>query len=66
MDDGRLQYRNHEALDVAWNRAVPALAGEPADLKVRTIGVIATNAQLTKAQASSLAPMTDDGYARAI
>jgi L-aminopeptidase/D-esterase-like protein len=31
-----------------------------------TIGVIATNARLTKAQASYLAQMTDDGYARAI
>jgi L-aminopeptidase/D-esterase-like protein len=31
-----------------------------------TIGVIATNATLTKAQASYLAQMTDDGYARAI
>src|SRR4029079_16003323 len=30
------------------------------------IGVIATNARLTKAQASYLAQMTDDGYARAI
>jgi L-aminopeptidase/D-esterase-like protein len=31
-----------------------------------TIGVIATNAKLTKAQASYLAQLTDDGYARAI
>jgi L-aminopeptidase/D-esterase-like protein len=31
-----------------------------------TIGVIATNAKLTKAQASTLAQQTDDGYARAI
>jgi len=31
-----------------------------------TIGVIATNARLTKAQASYLAQLTDDGYARAI
>src|SRR3954470_10317049 len=31
-----------------------------------TIGVIATNAKLTKAQATYLAQMTDDGYARAI
>jgi L-aminopeptidase/D-esterase-like protein len=31
-----------------------------------TIGIIATNARLTKAQASYLAQMTDDGYARAI
>jgi len=31
-----------------------------------TIGVIATNAKLSKAQASYLAQMTDDGYARAI
>src|SRR6185436_2850368 len=31
-----------------------------------TIGVIATNARLSKAQASYLAQLTDDGYARAI
>ena len=31
-----------------------------------TIGVVATNATLTKAQASHLAQMADDGYARAI
>jgi L-aminopeptidase/D-esterase-like protein len=31
-----------------------------------TIGVIATNAALTKAQATYLAEVTDDGYARAI
>jgi L-aminopeptidase/D-esterase-like protein len=31
-----------------------------------TIGIIATNARLTKAQASYLAQMADDGYARAI
>jgi L-aminopeptidase/D-esterase-like protein len=31
-----------------------------------TIGVIATNAKLTKAQASSLAQLADDGYVRAI
>lgn len=31
-----------------------------------TIGVIATNAKLTKAQASLLAQLADDGYARAI
>jgi L-aminopeptidase/D-esterase-like protein len=31
-----------------------------------TIGVIATNATLTKAQASSLAQLADDGYVRAI
>lgn len=31
-----------------------------------TIGVVATNAQLTKAQATYLAQLTDDGYARAI
>ena len=31
-----------------------------------TIGIVATNATLTKAQASYLAQMTDDGYARAI
>jgi L-aminopeptidase/D-esterase-like protein len=31
-----------------------------------TIGVVATNARLTKAQATHLAQMADDGYARAI
>jgi L-aminopeptidase/D-esterase-like protein len=31
-----------------------------------TIGVVATNARLTKAQASYLAQLTDDGYARTI
>ncbi|MEO8522020.1 MAG: P1 family peptidase, partial [Acidobacteriota bacterium] len=31
-----------------------------------TIGVVATNARLTKTQASYLAQLTDDGYARAI
>ena len=31
-----------------------------------TIGVVATNARLSKAQASYLAQLTDDGYARAI
>ena len=31
-----------------------------------TIGVVATNARLTKAQASYLAQLTDDGYSRAI
>jgi L-aminopeptidase/D-esterase-like protein len=31
-----------------------------------TIGVVATNARLTKAQTSYLAQLTDDGYARAI
>ena len=31
-----------------------------------TIGVVATNARLTKAQASRMALMADDGYARAI
>jgi L-aminopeptidase/D-esterase-like protein len=31
-----------------------------------TIGIVATNARLTKAQASYLAQLTDDGYARAI
>ena len=31
-----------------------------------TIGVIATNARLSKAQASYLAELADDGYARAI
>ena len=39
----------------------PSRAGENT-----TIGVVATNATLTKAQASRMALMADDGYARAI
>jgi L-aminopeptidase/D-esterase-like protein len=41
--------------------APPSRAGENT-----TIGVVATNATLTKAQASRMALMADDGYARAI
>lgn len=41
--------------------ASPATRGDNS-----TIGVVATNARLTKAQASALARLADDGYARAI
>src|SRR5207342_2020437 len=41
--------------------AQPPRAGENT-----TIGVVATNAKLTKAQATRMALMADDGYARAI
>jgi len=40
--------------------------GQPRAGENTTIGVVATNARLTKAQASYLAQLTDDGYARAI
>jgi L-aminopeptidase/D-esterase-like protein len=40
---------------------MPARAGENS-----TIGVIATNATLTKTQATKVAQMAQDGYARAI
>ncbi len=41
-------------------------APRPARGDNSTIGVVATNARLTKAQASYLAQLADDGYARAI
>lgn len=41
-------------------------AARPARGDNSTIGVVATNARLTKAQASYLAQLADDGYARAI
>jgi L-aminopeptidase/D-esterase-like protein len=47
-----------------------ALAGPEADstelLRATTVAVVATNAQLTKAQANKMAQMADDGLARAI
>jgi L-aminopeptidase/D-esterase-like protein len=39
---------------------------EPAPLEHTTIGVVATNATLTKTQASKVAQMAHDGFARAI
>jgi L-aminopeptidase/D-esterase-like protein len=42
-------------------QARPPRAGENT-----TIGVVATNAKLTKAQITKVAQMADDGYARAI
>jgi L-aminopeptidase/D-esterase-like protein len=49
------------------SRRSPALTA-PADrpLENTTIGVVATNASLTKAQATKVAQMAHDGYARAI
>ena len=44
-------------------RATVAAARQPLNT---TIGVVATNAKLTKAQATRIALMADDGYARAI
>jgi L-aminopeptidase/D-esterase-like protein len=43
-----------------------ALSPTPAAGENTTIGVVATNARLTKAQASRVALMADDGFARAI
>jgi L-aminopeptidase/D-esterase-like protein len=48
----------------AWLRKVPAAGGRP--LENTTLGVVATNARLTKAQATRIAQMAHDGYARAI
>jgi L-aminopeptidase/D-esterase-like protein len=51
-------------------RGAGAAGSRPADaqtaLENTTIGVVATNASLTKAQATKLAQMAHDGYARAI
>ena len=46
-------------------RSGQTLARPPAGENT-TIGVVATNARLTKAQANRMALMADDGYARAI
>jgi L-aminopeptidase/D-esterase-like protein len=48
----------------AWLRKGPAAGGRP--LENTTLGVVATNARLTKAQATRIAQMAHDGYARAI
>lgn len=45
---------------------VPPPGRPPGDLQNTTIGVVATNATLTKAQATKIAQMAHDGYARAI
>jgi len=50
-----------DARAVLRSGAAPGSAGNNS-----TIGVVATNARLTKSQATYLAQMTDDGYARAI
>jgi L-aminopeptidase/D-esterase-like protein len=45
----------------------PAFTAQPdRPLENTTIGVVATNASLTKAQATKVAQMAHDGYARAI
>lgn len=43
-----------------------AIGGQPRAGENTTIGVVATNARLTKAQAARVALMADDGYARAV
>jgi L-aminopeptidase/D-esterase-like protein len=48
----------------AWLRKGPATGGRP--LESTTLAVVATNARLTKAQATKVAQMAHDGYARAI
>jgi L-aminopeptidase/D-esterase-like protein len=45
---------------------LPARAPAPRAAENTTIGVVATNATLTKAQARKVAQMAHDGYARAI
>lgn len=45
---------------------VPPPGRAPGDLQNTTIGVVATNAKLDKAQATKVAQMAHDGYARAI
>jgi len=48
----------------AWLRKGPA--GSSRLMENTTLGVVATNAKLTKAQATKMAQMAHDGYARAI
>jgi L-aminopeptidase/D-esterase-like protein len=48
----------------AWLHKGPAAGARP--LENTTLGVVATNARLTKAQATRIAQMAHDGYARAI
>lgn len=45
---------------------VPRRAAAPRAVENTTIGLVATNAKLTKAEVSRMALMGDDGYARAI
>ena len=47
-------------------RSGPGEPRRPQPGENTTIGVVATNARLTKAQANRMALMADDGYARAI
>ena len=48
----------------AWLRRGPAGSSQP--MENTTLAVVATNAALTKAQATKIAQMAHDGYARAI
>ncbi len=47
-------------------RLLRAESGDPNPLENTTIGVVATNARLSKAEATRVAQMAQDGYARAI
>lgn len=53
-----------------WNGGAPedyfALFNDGATVQNTTIGIIATDARLTKAQATKIAQMAHDGYARAL
>lgn len=62
LADARVLLRNPPAPAPA---AAPAAPGPRAGQNT-TIGVVATNARLTKAQAQKMAQMAHDGYARAI
>ena len=55
-----------DARDPAAQRRADAARGAPRAGENTTIGLVATNAKLTKAQVSRMALMADDGYARAI
>jgi len=56
------------ATDATIPATLATSGAEPSDelLRATTIAVVATNAQLTKAQANKIAQMADDGLARAI
>ena len=55
-----------KALEDPWTLAAQGRAPAPSPLQNTTIGVVATNARLTKAQALRLSEMAQDGVARAI
>jgi L-aminopeptidase/D-esterase-like protein len=60
--------RTEDGRSIADLRALLRAASRPAAAPIEntTIGVVATNAPLTKVQATKLAQMAHDGYARAI